>query len=183
MNSWTLVGRMDQIVLIPSFAVAGATVTMIAQNFGRGNMERVKKIYAHNIGLAMMIVGSVAFVYIISAPYFFRLFTNVPEVVSLAALQVRVLAVTFIALSASIVSASTFQATRKPVPALLFALIRMGIISIPIALFLVFVLDMKMWGVYIGIGCGNLCAFPIAFFWTKRHLRKLENNTKDLMQE
>jgi len=173
MNAWTLVGRMDQIVLIPSFAVAGATVTMIAQNYGRGNMERVRKIYLHNVVLAMILVGCAALVYVISAPYFFRLFTNVKEVLDFATLQVRVMAFTFVALSAVIVSTSTFQATRKPLPALFFALIRMGLISIPISLVLVFVLHLKMWGVYLALGFGNLWAFPIAFFWTKRHLGKL----------
>jgi len=37
MNAFTLAGRMDQAVLIPSFAVGGATSIMVSQNFGRQN--------------------------------------------------------------------------------------------------------------------------------------------------
>jgi putative MATE family efflux protein len=174
MNAWALVGRMDQIVLIPSFAVGGATVTMIAQNYGRGRIGRVRRIYNRSILLAMSLVAGAALVYTFSAPFFFRIFSDVNEVVSLAALQVRVVSVTFIGLAVVIVSSSAFQAIGKPAPALFLALIRMGLISVPVALVLVFVMHMQIWGVYIGLGCGNLCALPIAYFWMRRHLVDLE---------
>jgi multidrug efflux pump len=173
MNAWTLVGRMDQIVLIPSFAVAGATVTMVAQNFGRGNLERVGRIYIRSTALAMMLVAGSALIYAVSAPCFFKLFSTVNDVVSLAALQVRVLSFTFIALSVVIVSTSAFQALARPVPALVLAVMRMGVVSIPLALVLVFALRLNIWGVYIGLGAGNLLAMPVAFFWVRRHIRRL----------
>jgi putative MATE family efflux protein len=174
MNAWTLVGRMDQIVLIPSFAVGGAAVTLIAQNYGRGLYGRVKKIYTRTILLAMGLVASAALVYSVSAHHFFTLFSNVPEVVSLAALQVHVLSFTFAALAVVIVSTSTFQATGSPAPALFLAIIRMGLISVPVALVLVFVFHFHMWGVYIALGTGNLLALPIAFFWCRHHISRLK---------
>jgi putative MATE family efflux protein len=173
MNAWTLVGRMDQIVMIPAFAVSGAALTMIAQNFGRGNFERVKKIYGRVIVLGMLSVGAVALVYMIAAPWFFKMFTDLPEVVDLASRQVRFLALTITGLSVAIVTASSFQAIGKPLPALFLALIRMGLISIPIALILVFTLHLKIYGVYIAIATGNLCAAPISIFWMKLHLKRI----------
>ena len=177
MNAWTLVGRMDQIVMIPAFAVSGAALTMIAQNFGRGNFERVKKIYGRVIVLGMLSVGAVALVYMIAAPWFFKMFTDLPEVVDLASRQVRFLALTITGLSVAIVTASSFQAIGKPLPALFLALIRMGLISIPIALILVFTLHLKIYGVYIAIATGNLCAVPIAYFWFRRQVKRLANKS------
>jgi putative MATE family efflux protein len=173
MNAWTLVGRMDQIVLIPSFAVAGASLTMVAQNFGRGNFARVGKIYRRTVIIGMLLVIAAAAAYSAAAPWFFGFFSDVREVVSLAARQVRVLSFTFAGLSAAIISVSTLQALGKPVHALILALIRMGIISIPLAVILVFGFHMKIDGVYIALGVGNLCALPIAFFWVRRQIRKL----------
>jgi putative MATE family efflux protein len=177
MNAWTLVGRMDQIVMIPAFAVSGAALTMIAQNFGRGNFERVKKIYGRVTVLGMLSVGAVALVYMIAAPWFFKMFTDLPEVVGLASSQVRFLALTITGLSVAIVTASSFQAIGKPLPALFLALIRMGLISIPIALILVFTLHLKIYGVYIAIATGNLCAVPIAYFWFRRQVKRLANKS------
>jgi putative MATE family efflux protein len=172
MNAWALVGRMDQIVLIPSFAVGSAVVTMVAQNFGRGLHGRVLSIYNRSLILGMGLVACVALVYTLTAPWFFRLFSDVPEVVSLAALQVRVLAFTFVGLSAAIVTTSAFQALGRPFPALFLALIRMGLISIPIALFLVFVMHLKIWGVFIALIAGNLAAIPIAILTFRRVLSR-----------
>jgi putative MATE family efflux protein len=173
MNAWTLVGRMDQIVLIPSFAVAGAALTMIAQNYGRKNFYRVGKIYRRTMLFGMLMVFAAAIVYAAAAPLFFRLFSDVKEVVSLATIQVRTLSFTFIGLSAAIVSASTFQALGRPFPALFLAIIRMGLISIPLALILVFGLHMKIAGVFIAVGTGNLCALPLAYLWVRKTIKKL----------
>jgi putative efflux protein, MATE family len=173
MNAWTLVGRMDQIVMIPSFAVSGAALTMIAQNFGRGNFERVKTIYTRVIILGVLSVGCVALVYMIAAPWFFKMFTDLPDVVMFATRQVLFLSLTITGLSVTIVTASSFQAIGKPFPALFLSLIRMGMISIPVALILVFTLHLKIYGVYIAIATGNLCAVPISIFWMKLHLRRL----------
>lgn len=177
MNAWTLVGRMDQIVMIPAFAVSGSALTMIAQNFGRGNFERIKRIYNRVIVVGVLSVGAVALVYMIAAPLFFKMFTDLPEVVDLASRQVRFLALTIAGLSVAVVSVSSFQAVGKPVPALFLSLIRMGLISIPLALVLVFALHLKIFGVYIALATGNLCAVPIAYFWFRREVKRISAKT------
>jgi len=177
MNAWTLVGRMDQIVMIPAFAVSGAALTMIAQNFGRGNMGRVNKIYNSVVVSGMLGVGTIALVYMVAAPWFFKMFTDLPEVVNLAGRQVRFLALTITGLSVAIVTASSFQAIGKPLPALFLALIRMGLISIPLALILVFTLHLKIYGVYIAIATGNLCAAPISYFLFRRQVKRMAIKT------
>jgi Na+-driven multidrug efflux pump len=105
------------------------------------------------------------------------MFTDLPEVVDLASRQVRFLALTITGLSVAIVTASSFQAIGKPLPALFLALIRMGLISIPVALILVFTLHLKIYGVYIAIATGNLCAVPIAYFWFRRQVKRMANKT------
>jgi Na+-driven multidrug efflux pump len=106
-------------------------------------------------------------------PLFFRIFSDVKEVVALSALQVRCVSWTFVGVAAVIVSASTFQAIGKPGAALWLAVVRMGLISIPLALALVYVFDLRMWGMYIAVGTGNLTILPLALLWTRYHLKKL----------
>ena len=174
MNAWTLVARMDQIVLIPSFAIAGATITMIAQNYGRNRLERIQQIYRTNLKLGVAVVALIAAAYMITAPVFFGLFTALAEVVTLATRQVHVLAFTFIGVSAAIVSTASFQATGRPAPALVITLIRMGLIAIPLTLCLTWIGGMGIKGVWTGLGAGNLLCLPFAFLWTSRHLRNLK---------
>jgi putative MATE family efflux protein len=174
MNGWALVGRMDQIVLIPSFALSGATIAMISQNYGRGNIDRVKKIYRTNIRFGIAAVIAVAGVYMLGSPFFFPIFSNVPEVVNAAVRQVHYVALTFVGVSVAIISTSAFQATGKPLPALAISLVRMGLVAIPLAFFLVYVMHMGMLGMFLSLMIGNLAAMPVAYYWTKGHLRRLK---------
>jgi putative MATE family efflux protein len=173
MNAYTLVGRMDQAVLIPTFAVAGATSIMVSQNYGRRQLERVRSIFRANTLLAACIVGLTALVYMVSAPWLFSAFSNVSGVVAAAALQVRWLSLTFVGVSVAIITASTFQATGNPLPAFVLALVRMGFIALPTAFLLMALLGPRMTGIYLALGIGNLAAIPLGLFWVRRHLAKL----------
>lgn len=173
MNAWTMVGRMDQIVLIPSFAISGATVAMISQNFGRGNLVRVRKIYRMNILLGMGVVTAVALLYMIVTPFLFPFFSTVTKVVSTAVFQVRVVSLSFTGVCAAIISTAAFQATGKPLPALVISFFRMGIISIPLAVLMAYTWGLGYPGILFALAAGNLAVLPIAFGWTRLHLKRL----------
>lgn len=174
MNAWSLVGRMDQLAFIPSFAIAGATITMISQNYGRNQLDRVRLIYKTNILLGMASVAFVALGYNLIAPFFFPLFTSVKEVLSLAVTQVHVLAFSFIGVAVAIISTASFQATGRPIPAMAITLIRMGLVAVPLVLLLTQIFDMGMKGVWAGLGIGNLFCLPFAWIWASRHLKHLQ---------
>ena len=174
MNAWTIVGRMDQLLIIPAIAVGGATITMISQNFGKNNLERVRTIYKTNVMLAIVMVAIAAMVYNALATLFFPAFSSVPEVIEAAIFQVRCTSFTFVGLGVAITSGSTFQATAKPYPSIVIPVFRMGIITIPLAYLMVNMLDMKMNGLYLALAIGNLSAIPVAYLWTQRHLNNIK---------
>lgn len=174
MNSWALCGRTDQIMFIPAFAISGATISMVGQNYGRGNLARVQRIYRGNILLGLAIVLVLAIVYNIAAEMIFSGFSSVEGVIRGSVSQVRALSFTFVGVSTAMISASTFQATGKPLPALLITLIRMIILAVPAAYLLVHVFDMKMPGVFISLAAGNAVALPLSWVWTRLHLKKLK---------
>jgi Na+-driven multidrug efflux pump len=174
MNAWTLAGRMDQMVLIPSFAVSGATIPICAQNYGRGLLDRVRNAYKRNIVVGLCMVGCAAIAYNILAPWLFRAFSDVPEVISAAVRQVRIVSWSFLGVSAAIISSAAFQATGRPLPALALTVLRVGVISIPLALLLVFRFNMGMLGVWVGLATGNSIMLPLAFSAAWLHLKKLQ---------
>lgn len=173
MNSWTIVGRLDHFMIIPAIAMSGATMTMISQNYGRGNLERVRQIYRVNILLGVSILGVLATIYILVAPVFFPFFTDVPAVLAAAVKQVRILSYTFIGIIFAMVSAASFQAVGKPYPAIVFPVVRMMVFSVPLSYILVLFFDTGMNGVYMGLLAGNLVLVPVAFFWARHHLRRV----------
>jgi putative MATE family efflux protein len=174
MNSWALCSRTDQIILIPAIAISGATISMVGQNYGRGNLARVQSIYKQNILLGLVMVLILAIAYIIAAEWIFSGFSSVEGVISGSVFQVRALSFTFVGVSTAMISGSTFQATGKPMPALIITLIRMIILVVPAAYLLVYIFDMKMPGVFISIAVGNAVVLPLSWVWTRLHLKNLK---------
>ena len=172
MNAWILVARFNDAVLIPSFAVGSATMTMIAQNFGRGNRERVRSIYRANCVLAMVLVTVASLGYMAAAPFIFSRMSTVAAVVADAVRQVRLLSLTFVGIAAAIVSSSTFQATGRPLPATLLVVIRMGILAVPLSWVLVHLGGMGMDGIFWGMGVSHIVALPLSLGAVWLHLRE-----------
>jgi len=173
MNSWALCGRTDQLILIPAFAISGATITMVGQNYGRNNLSRVMEIYRWNLLFAMALVVLLAVVYNIFANELFEAFSTVSGVIETGVRQVRFLSFTFVGVSTMMISAATFQATGRPVPALVITIVRLGLIAIPLSYLLVHVAGMEMIGVFIGLGIANIAAIPLSWGWAHAHLSTL----------
>jgi len=173
MNSWTLVGRMDNILIIPAISVSAATITMISQNYGRQNLDRILEIYMKNIMLGLIMVFIAASVYVLAAPVLFSLFSNVPDVVDTAVRQVRLVSHTTLGVAVAIISGAAFQGTGRPYPAVVIPIVRMGILTVPLAFYFVQSLGMGIDGVYYSLIIGNIVVFIFAFFWARFHLKRI----------
>jgi len=173
MNSWTLCIRIDQLLLIPIFSLSGANLTMVGQNFGRGKLERVRLIFRTNLLLGAGVLVAFASVYSGLAPFIFHTFSSLPEVVAGSVRQVRVLAFTFIGTAFAMLTVTTFQGTGHPGRAMLLTLMRLGMISVPLAYLLHYLVSWGMWSIYLAIGASNLTALATSWFWGKHTLQDL----------
>lgn len=171
MNSWGLCYRLDSFVLMPVFAISGATLVMLGQNFGNGNWDRIKKIYRSNIFYAFICVFGLAMFYIISAPHLFKLFSNVEAVIRGSVIQVRVVTLSFLGLALEIISTSAFQGIGKPFAAFWLAVIRMFGLAIPLSYFAVYQLSLGMMGVFISMFIAHSGAAVIAYIWVNHEFR------------
>ncbi|NEW09021.1 MATE family efflux transporter [Paenibacillus sp. SYP-B3998] len=173
MSAWTLTGRFDQILIIPIIAVAGATTVFVAQNYGRNQLERIKKALNVNLGFVMIMSTVIAVIYVFVAPWLFSKFTLIPEVVELATKQVLIISFTFGCMAITWVIGSFFQATGKPMPAVIILYIRV-IIIIALGVYFIYVQKMGLNGIFISVAIGNVLSLPLSFFWIKRHLKSIK---------
>jgi putative MATE family efflux protein len=171
MDSWSLVGRIDQMVSVPVLALAAATITMVGQNRGRGDLRRIRRINSVHIlaGVAVMLV--LAVLYSLFAPLIFRAFSTSAGVVNGSVTQVRLLSFTFAGSAAAAVAAATFIGAGKPLQALAMAALRAGLISVPLAWILA---GWGLTGVFAAVACGNLLALPLALIWSRISLRRID---------
>ena len=175
MNSWTLCIRTDQLVLVPVWAFSGANLTMVGQNYGKGHLKRVHRIYKTNALVAAGVLVLFAGLYFGAAPIIFKAFSSLPRVVNGSVQQVRYLAFTFVGIAVTVATVSTFQATGHPGKGLILTLLRLGLISVPLAFLLVPVTGWGMRAVFLAIGSTNLAVFFVSWFWGNRVLSRLEH--------
>lgn len=173
LTAFSLCGRFDMVVLTPIFAIASALITMIGQNYGRGNYERVKSIWWIGILSAIATVAFVAALVVIFAPSIYPFFSDVDQVVQYAVTQTRIIEFTFIFAAIGILARSTFQAVGYPLPALVIPILRLVVIAVPAVYFYVYVLDIGIYGVWFGIITGNSISAFISLIWTQKTLKKL----------
>ncbi len=174
LTAFSLTGRFDQAVLIPIFAIGAAIITLIGQNAGRGNFDRVREIWKYSLITAVLVVIASATVMIIFAGDIYSFFSRNDKVVWYAVTQTRILEYSFIFAAAGILARSFFQAVGFPVPALIITLLRLIIIAVPAVLIYVYVFDLKMYGVWFGLLTGNSTAAVISLLWTSKTIKKLE---------
>ncbi len=177
LTAFALCGRLDQAVLMPIFAIGAALVTMIGQNAGRGNFERVREIWWKSLLTAMVLVVLSATAMFILAPWIYPFFSDIDQVVRYAVLQTRIVEFTFVFAVIGILSRSFFQAIGHPLPALLITTSRLLLLAVPAMLLYVYVFDLQIYGVWLGIITGNVLAAGMSALWISRTLRRLQEGT------
>jgi putative MATE family efflux protein len=173
LTAFSLCGRLDQAVLMPIFAVGAALITMIGQNAGRGNFQRVREIWWKSLFAAAAVVAVTAAALVLLAPRIYPFFSDLQQVVRYAVLQTRIVEFTFVFAVAGILSRSFFQAIGHPLPALLITTSRLLLLSVPAMLLYVYVLDFGIYGVWLGLITGNVLAAGVSVLWTARTLKLL----------
>ncbi len=176
MNSWVLVGRIDQIILIPAISLAGVTTAMIGQNYGRGIFQRVERIFYTHLLLVICACTVLATIYVTFSSSIFRMFSSIPEVIAGSVRQVYFTAFTYPALAGMSVIQFSFQATGRAFPGLIIVIIRLLIITIPLSLLSVYIFKTGMTGIFISIIIATGISYLIAFLWGRSHIRGLYKN-------
>lgn len=168
LTAFALCGRLDQVVLMPIFSIAAALVTMIGQNAGRGNFERVRQVWNRGLASAMVLVAGAATAMFVLAPVIYPFFSDVPEVVRYAVRQTRIVEYSFLLAVIGILSQSLFQAIGHPLPALFLTTLRLLLLAVPAILLLVYVLGLGLLGVWLGLVAANALSAIVSYLWSRR---------------
>jgi len=173
MNSWGLCNRLDQFVFIPLYAISSANLVMTGQNYGKKNWNRIREIYRCNTGYALVSVLIPALVYMAGAPVFFRLFSEVDQVIAGSVLQVRIVTLTFLGIAVETISMNTFMGLDQPLKAFTLITFRMFVLSIPLVYISIYVLSLGMAGVFISLCTAHVISGCVAYFWIQRSFHNI----------
>jgi len=171
LTAFSICGRFDYIMIVPILAIGSTMLTLIGQNFGRKNYSRMLDIWRVGLFAMVVIMLLLATLLVVSAPRIYPFFSSVDEVVRYAVLQTRIVEYSFIFGGFAMLARSSFQALGRAIPGLILTVIRVIGIALPMAYLLVYVFDMGMYGVWLGVIAGNIIAGVIALIWVWKAFR------------
>ena len=174
--AYQVAGRLDMLIFLPIFAIAGGMTTLVGMFFGAKKIDALNQIVKYGISRAFMItLVSSTFVYIF-AETFSGWFTQDQEIIDVSVGFLRLLCLMYPLVAIAIISGRVMQGLGKGIPVLVITTVRVLGVSAPLALYFSFVLDKPVEWNWYAMMISTGIAFIIAVSWVKIELKKLNQN-------
>ena len=182
--AYQVAGRLDMLIFLPIFAIAGAMTTLVGMFYGAKKIGHLRSIVRYGVSRVFIItIASSAFVYAF-APTFSGFFTNDIEIQDVAVGFLRLMTLVYPFVAIAIVSGRVMQGLGKGIPVLVITTIRVLGVSAPLALYFSFVLDVHRqhveWNWY-AMMISTSVAFVIAVSWVRMEMNKLNKLDESLV--
>lgn len=170
--------RIEQLVLLLTLGLNTATMTLVGQNFGAKNIERIRLIYRTTMGFGVMLMAlGMVFVYVL-APVLVDAFNGNPDVVASGAGYLRIEFLALIGYAILNISIAFLQAIKRPKYAIWIGMFRQLILPLVLFTLLGEVLGFGIhgiwWGIVISVWVGVLIGLTFVRFEMKQLERRLE---------
>jgi putative MATE family efflux protein len=123
--------RVMQAIFLPAMAISFAAAPVAGQNFGAGNVERVKETFRAAAWMSSVVMVALTLLCLWRADLFIRLFSDDPAVVAVGAPYLRIVSWNFIATGLVFSCSSLFQALGNSWPSLISSGSRVITYAIP----------------------------------------------------
>ena len=182
LTAFSLFGRFEHLVLMPGFAFGAAVITMVGQNGGRGNFDRISIIMKTSWVTGIVTTVVLALIMMAGATRIYAVFSDIPSVVDYAVRQTYTMELLYIFALTGIVNRNFFQAIGYPVPAFLLTLLRTLLLSLPISYLYVKVLHMGIEGVWWGMNTGTVITGFFSIALVSNTIKKLQHGIMSIRQ-
>ena len=178
LTAFSLFGRFEQLVLMPSFALSAAVVTIVGQNSARGFYDRswdvMKRAYLSGAVVIVILAGTM----VIGAPFIYPHFSKLDKVVDYAVRQTYTMEFFYLFALLGITNRSFFQAVGHPLPALMLTLLRTILLSLPLSYLYVREFGMGIEGVWWGLNTGSfISSIFVSVPWVHITVTRLKRGT------
>ena len=162
--------RIDHIFLLPVIALAAGLVTLVGMFYGANRRDLVRGVIAYAMTRAVLIALVLGTLFYVLAPQFLGVFTDSAAIADTGVgyLRIGVFAYPFIAVI--MLTGRALQGMGQGTPVLVLSLLRVVLISGPLAYVFVFEMGKPVEWVWIAILVGMVITAAIAGVWLLRTL-------------
>ena len=171
--AYQVAGRLDMLIFLPIFAIAGGMTTLVGMFYGAKEIEALNHIIGYGIKSAFSITLIASLFVYVFANTFSSWFTNDQEIIDVSVSFLRLLCLIYPLVAIAITSGRVMQGMGRGLPVLIITIVRVLGISAPLSLYFSFVLNKPIeWNWYaMMIGAGT--AFLIAITWVRVEINKI----------
>lgn len=165
--------RIEQLLLMPALGLNASVMALVGQNYGAGNIERVREIYLKSLKVALLI--SIVFIptMIFLSPLMMTQFTDNQEIIGVGVYYLRADAFAFYGYMMLFCSNALLQAVKQPLFPLVIGILRQMVLPIIAFYVLINLLDYGLYAIFWAIVTIVLLSAVVAWFYTRGRLSKL----------
>ena len=179
--AYQVAGRLDMLIFLPIFAIAGGMTTLVGMFYGARELNALNHIVKYGIISAFIItLISSSFVYAF-AETFSSWFTNDQEIIDGSVGFLRMLCLIYPLVAIAITSGRVMQGLGKGLPVLLITIVRVLGVSAPLGLYFSFVLEKPVEWNWYAMMIAAFISFAIAISWVRIELNRINNEEKILV--
>jgi putative MATE family efflux protein len=162
--------RIEPMALIPFYALSAVSSPFAGQNFGAGQFDRI--IEARNVITRFCFVFglTLALVMIFAAEPIASLFSDSPEIRTVAVEYLWLVSISFGAYGLVMSVCASFNGIGVPMPGVVLSVSRVIVVFLPLAFIGRWLFDMN--GLFVAAALSNIAVGTLAFFWLGRRVRE-----------
>lgn len=173
--------NLDQIFFLPIMSMASGMVTLAGMFYGAGEYEKIRETWYYAIFRGIIIAISIGFLFYLSAPDIYRIFSTEKEILKIAIQYTRLMVFVYPFIVISMISGRVFQGLGQGLPGLIITSLRVVFISILFAVFFVLYLKKPLHYIWYSNMISSVSAGFLAFFWLRYRLHRLEESRSRLI--
>ncbi len=173
--AYQVAGRIDMLIFLPIFAIAGSMTTLVGMFYGAREMNALNQIIYYGIKCSFFITLVSSVVVYFFAENFSSIFTQNQEIINVSVGFLHLLCLVYPFVSIAITSGRVMQGLGKGLPVLIITIVRVLGISAPLAVFFsAYLYKPVEWNWY-AMMTGAVTSFLIAISWMRIELKKVNN--------
>ena len=168
--------RFEQLFLLPILGLNTATLSLVGQNYGANNLNRVKEIYLLSLkyGVGLMIIGGL--IIYITSPYVMMFFSSNEEIIFYGTTYLKIAAIAGPCYPIFYISSALLQGLKKPSHAMIINLLRMIFIPLVILAPAVLLFKISYIQMFTYLLMINYVFALMIFFYCKKKINRIIKN-------
>ncbi len=168
--------RFEQLFLLPILGLNTATLSLVGQNLGANNLERIKEIYYLTLkyGVGLMIIGGL--IIFTSSPYVMSFFSSNTDIIYYGTAYLKIAAIAGPCYPVFYISSALLQGLQKPTHAMIINLLRMIFIPLVILAPAVLIFSISYIEMFTYLLIINYTFALMIFFYCKKKINKIINS-------